>query len=373
MWPSNEDLISRLGCKLRTLQHNLSLLTKANLIHFIDCSSRKRWGRRDENGRIQIAFGIDLRPMAFRLQELLQSAETERSTVKETKRYRKEVRFKGARILEMLINAAKHTEDLEPWKGFHDRYKVAIEQIEEKLVQIPTLKAVDELLSPLEVEVQIEIRRLLRVKTANDFNKEKIITPEGAKNHTHKTTTNSITPNGESVSAFGKSSGANHRTELVTSTVDEIAGDADIIQIGPHQIDEHINKYKLTPELVMKACPDFVAIAETLSHGTKMTPSWNNIILAAKANMSILGIADHAWAAVSKQLGDRGAAIALALTAERAKQGFRGSQKSLEQVGGYFYWFKKIAKREGKCVLGPKIYALLPKIAKNAEGQSNEK
>ena len=77
VWPSNGRLMDFLGCGERSVQLLLRALMNANLITHRDNNDRRRKGFRDaETGRILDAYGIDLRPLAARAEELTKLAES---------------------------------------------------------------------------------------------------------------------------------------------------------------------------------------------------------------------------------------------------------------------------------------------------------
>ena len=76
IWPSNAALATRLGISVSTLKYHLSGLVEAGLIAYADGSTYQRRGRRDDNGRIVEAFGIDLSPIAVRFDELKETCAT---------------------------------------------------------------------------------------------------------------------------------------------------------------------------------------------------------------------------------------------------------------------------------------------------------
>ncbi|MBE3638357.1 plasmid replication protein RepC [Mangrovicoccus algicola] len=70
VWPSNALLMDRTGLSLSALRRHLRKLCDCGLIGFRDSPNGKRWGRRDADGRIVDACGIDLGPLAARASEL---------------------------------------------------------------------------------------------------------------------------------------------------------------------------------------------------------------------------------------------------------------------------------------------------------------
>ena len=78
VWPSNILLARRMNMPVNTLRYHLRILGDLGLITWCDDAGYRRHGKRDENGRIIEAFGIDLSPIAMRHEEfkaLVEAAE----------------------------------------------------------------------------------------------------------------------------------------------------------------------------------------------------------------------------------------------------------------------------------------------------------
>jgi len=86
VWPSNEALARSLGVSVSTMKHHLNGLCRAGLITFKDGPTYQRRGRRDSDGRIIEAHGIDLSPIASRYAELTELVDTAAYTAREWKR-----------------------------------------------------------------------------------------------------------------------------------------------------------------------------------------------------------------------------------------------------------------------------------------------
>ncbi|MGO4450451.1 plasmid replication protein RepC [Phyllobacterium sp. TAF24] len=70
VWPSNALLARRMGIAVSTVRYHLRGLTDAGLIAYNDHPTYQRSGRRDAEGSIIQAFGINLAPIAMRFDEL---------------------------------------------------------------------------------------------------------------------------------------------------------------------------------------------------------------------------------------------------------------------------------------------------------------
>ncbi len=89
VWPSNALLEDQTGYARATLKRHLRKLSDMGLIAFNDSSNGKRWGHRRADGHIAQAFGIDLSPIAARMEEftaLYQQIIEHRAAVKSLKR-----------------------------------------------------------------------------------------------------------------------------------------------------------------------------------------------------------------------------------------------------------------------------------------------
>ena len=69
VWPSNILLARRTNMSVNTMRYHLRGLSDMGIISWCDDAGYRRHGKRDENGRIIEAFGIDLSPIAMRYEE----------------------------------------------------------------------------------------------------------------------------------------------------------------------------------------------------------------------------------------------------------------------------------------------------------------
>ncbi|KQN90770.1 hypothetical protein ASE90_16905 [Sphingomonas sp. Leaf67] len=74
-WPSNLTLAEVAGKTVSAIKARLRQLRALGLILARDSGHGRRTGRRDENGTISIAFGVDLSPLRIRFEELRQLAD----------------------------------------------------------------------------------------------------------------------------------------------------------------------------------------------------------------------------------------------------------------------------------------------------------
>ncbi len=72
---SNTALAQRTHVSVQTVERHISLLVHLGLVRRVSSPNGKRWARRDQQGRVVLATGISLLPLAERHAELLQTAE----------------------------------------------------------------------------------------------------------------------------------------------------------------------------------------------------------------------------------------------------------------------------------------------------------
>lgn len=114
VWPSNARLAQRMGIGISTMKHHLNGLVKAGLVAYSDGPTYQRRGRRDKDGNIVEAAGIDLSPIAVRFTELSEMVAAAEYEARECKRlsYRRTVLRKE---IQSLILSAKERHLEGPW------------------------------------------------------------------------------------------------------------------------------------------------------------------------------------------------------------------------------------------------------------------
>ncbi|GLK53964.1 MULTISPECIES: plasmid replication protein RepC [Alphaproteobacteria] len=344
VWPSNELMQTWLDVSERSLQILLNRLRRANFIAFIDSPSRQRWGRRDpETGRIIEAYGIDLRPLAQRVPDLVALAERAQQERQDTINKRRTVRALIARVEEYIRTGRRQDAANDNWDVLEAQVNEIAAQVADKRVRLPILEAALEALRPLEEAIKKAIVKLFRPRRpqdgrkAHESNEE---SGEGESDFTHKTTTDP----------------SSRRREHVEPSRNDVAAAVSARNANHRAVVDHLDRYKITPAAIAAACPGF---ADLMDDGSRAQPSWSDIHAAAERNRSVLGIAPHAWRTLVSELGRDGAAVALAIVAEKFCRGARGEAPVIARPAGYLYWIARTYADGMPLDLGPKIHALL--------------
>lgn len=108
VWPSNVRLAEQLCMSRRQVISNLKALQDLNLIVAYDSPTRKRFGRRDDKGRIIEAFGFDLSLLAVRYPEFHHAVEQARLERAAKCRCRREITVARRAIREVAQSGQEH-------------------------------------------------------------------------------------------------------------------------------------------------------------------------------------------------------------------------------------------------------------------------
>lgn len=123
IWPSNAHLAHKLGISVSTMKHHLNGLVEAGLVAYSDGPTYQRRGRRDAEGNIVEAAGIDLSPIAVRFAELTEIADTAEYRSREWKRYSNQRTILRKEIQSLILSARE--EGFEgPWDHAQARLDV---------------------------------------------------------------------------------------------------------------------------------------------------------------------------------------------------------------------------------------------------------
>ncbi|WP_298966901.1 plasmid replication protein RepC [uncultured Roseibium sp.] len=146
VWPSNSRLAQRMGIGISTMKHHLNGLIKAGLVAYRDGPTYQRRGRRDRDGNIVEATGIDLSPITVRFTELSEMVAAAEYEARECKRlaYRRTVLRKE---IQSLILSAKDRHLDGPWdhaqarlEAIRERRAYGISELQDQVVDLEALQ-----------------------------------------------------------------------------------------------------------------------------------------------------------------------------------------------------------------------------------------
>ncbi|WP_420337006.1 plasmid replication protein RepC [Roseibium sp.] len=182
VWPSNARLAQRMGIGISTMKHHLNGLVKAGLVAYSDGPTYQRRGRRDKEGNIVEAAGIDLSPITVRFTELSEMVAAAEYEARECKRlsYRRTVLRKE---IQSLILSAKERHLEGPWDhaqarldSIRERRANGLDELQEQVVDLEALQdemedIYDEMIQDINFNTTVSKFRPLQT-TADSYNLE---------------------------------------------------------------------------------------------------------------------------------------------------------------------------------------------------------
>ena len=356
VWPSNARLCHVFGAVERTIQVQLASLNEAGLIAFVDSPSRRRYGVRDEDGRICEAYGIDLRPLAARYEEFRAVAEAAEADYQERKALKRLAAIARQKV-EQICSAALglDPDDTATWHQWtdsaaslgraaidatsNDRLKALLQELED--MREACLKAFESLAEtrsdagdePEDSRYPESQDSPITSTNLPAFQEKQ----RGAANASRRTPDAERPPLQPPDLAANRPPQEQPRPDRVPDTALD-------------RVHAHLRTYRISPAMVAEASPPLAAALWTVSPGERA--AWRDVVDGAGALLPQLGISQHAWGEACHEISREGAAVAVAIIAAKHEAG------SVRRPGGYLRWMTREIAAGGVLDLGPKIYGL---------------
>jgi hypothetical protein len=308
VWPSNEKLMRMWGLAKRSVQDLLRMLKESELIAFVDSPTGARYGRRDAEGRIIEAYGIDLRPLAARAEEFAKLAAQEDAEERARKGLRRERTIVRKAIQQIALAAIESGGDEGQW---NDVAWQAM-QIAEDSVDIRSVVHLQSIVDELQIRLAAaEEAYSDLISGSHSVDK----TPEGAADCTPITTTTKPQFLGKKQSNASEEEGV--RGQPSTQNRKDRCGriDKGPSQDGPDEIErrrranidmireakaritpnmprqrmaEHFETYKITPRRIAAGC------STLRDHLFTDDPGWREIVDSSYSMLHWLDISQQA-------------------------------------------------------------------------------
>jgi replication initiation protein RepC len=315
VFPSNAQLAVRAhGIAGTTLRRHLAALVDAGLIIRRDSPNGKRYARKDRGGEIETAFGFDLSPLHARAAELAMLAQQVADERARFRRVKEELSI-CRRDVRKLISAAMEEGADGDWMAIEDIYIGLCA----RAPRSPTVDQALEILDEMEL-LRGEILNLLELQ-------------ENLK----KTDTNA-----DQIGRHIQNSKSESIHELEPRSEKE-PGAKPVDDDRPKREPIPIKNFPLG--MVLRACPE---IGMYGPGGTVV--SWRDMMAAAVAVRSMLGVSPSAYQEACEAMGPENAATAIACILERGGH--------INSPGGYLRDLTRKAAK-GEFSLGPMLMALL--------------
>ncbi|MGE3896986.1 MAG: plasmid replication protein RepC [Variibacter sp.] len=334
VWPSNARLARSLGLSVSTMKHHLKGLVEAGLVAYSDHPTYQRRGRRDAEGNIVEAYGIDLSPIATRFAELQEMAEAADYEAREWRRlsYQRTVLRKA---IQSLIVSAIEQNLTGPWGRLQARLDVLREH---RAVGLDDLRTQVEALDALRDEVES-----LYGKGFEDRNFNATVSK-----FRPIQTTAEPSDSGFSNHESSRANARHSNTSMASGHSPEIKSDSARTTEQPQRTPSDVlreDAQVISLSLVQSACPavkDFAPDAFS---------NWRALRDSGRVLCGAVGINPQVWQEAQGILGVDLAAAAVALTVQRSSAGV------VAKPGAYLRTLVQRG-RDGKLHLSRSLFAL---------------
>ncbi len=327
VWPSNEYLVDNTGYSQSGVKRYLRRLSEAGLIAYKDSSNGKRWGRRDESGRIREAYGFDLSPLAARAGEfeaLYASIRAKRGMIKDLKR--KITIFR--RIVWAILESDYAHLANGFWRSVRQRYEALLEALRSHGGSPATLSGVCEAFGELKDEAEGALRNLetkscagMASSVCQAKENSRDMDPTGTACEPHLLNTNDPqNVKGNSIENAPAEPAVDERdwcNENVGYPRKTPVGGCEA-ERNPADMRRADSISVITVQSILYACPAFAEMAHCVGGHVR---NWCDFIAVADKIRPMIGISGDAWSAAQGAMGLEVAAAAVALITDKYSEG----------------------------------------------------
>ncbi len=345
VWASNNFLMEQTGFSLSTLRRHVRRLAELGLIWIKDSPNGKRYGRRDENGVIVEAFGIDLAPLAARAEEF-EALYAQLKEERELCASLRNVVTITRRVIRAKIDKALESGLRGPWRQLEEEFAVLLKVLPKHNTTANKLLDIVDWFKAFKARVEEAFEAAFDWPDESDKitpnpqdrsrNNPAIIgvnmTPRGVSDDTHILTTKQPDPvSSKSFETKHASSEDSNQPEL--ERVERPEEQDLTIQRSTHNSKR---SSEVDIPMLMATCPYFAEMARDLGSG--YIRNWNELHRAAGQIRGMAGISEDAWNVSQRALGPAVAAAAIALIFDKHTTG------EVKSPGGYLRGMVEKAK-----------------------------
>lgn len=336
VWASNAYLEERTGMSLRCIQRHVKRLCELGVISMKDSANGKRYGKRNDDGYIQVAYGFDLAPLAARTEEF-ELLEAQNAEERQLVGALKQTLTITRRIIRAKIEKAREIELRGPWRELEVQFGDLLEFLPRGSVRSEKLLNIVDMFNALKDRVEEAFAAAFDWPEYNDGQQISVelqeshniasfsskMTPRDDSNNMHILTTNQL--NSVNSNGFEKKNVADVEQKLDSIGEAESPDDIDLdINWNLHDIKR---KSEIDIPMLMVACPHFAELARDMGGG--YIRNWNDMHRAAAQIRGMAGISQDAWNVANKILGPERAAATIALIFDKQTTG------EVKSAGGY--------------------------------------
>jgi len=324
-WPSNATLQDALDLGRSQIKTLIRVGQELGLFVMRDAPDGKRFGHRDNAGRITLAYGFDLTPLAARRAEFEQAARAHAEARAEGRRLRGQITAERNAVLS-LCDMARETGAAGDWERVDaEARRIAAQrggsyeprQLAQILAELTMLRtSAIEALTPAE---PVDNSASEAAETANNsVNTD----PTGPENRPPLTPTNP--PSIAKANTEQKSDGPNRPGVFMRGAAPRKVGELIQASAGAAPVrsgnrerrrESALRGFVVTPDFILRVAPAFRSWIKSTS------PTWRELLDAAFYVRSELGISQHAWGQACGVLGQTEAIATIAAIAARHAAG----------------------------------------------------
>jgi replication initiation protein RepC len=355
VWPSALMQREALGLSETRVKALNRALIEAGLITMKDSPNGKRYGRRDNKGRIVEAYGFDLSPLAARHAEFVRLAEEARAERAEMGRLRRRATIARNGISQILETAVEYGFQGDEWTTLI-RDSRALGQALRRVERPDEMALGVESLERRQRQAREHLETLLATLVPNAFETQNP-DPMRSENGPHQYTYNSDPdPDQDTVMASDECKpplqGPSSQAPGPTTPRDPNGMRGRDGEVNPPVLSDSGTVLRVSVDELLRLAPRLRTYLRTSA------PGWREIVDAADWLRGELGVSRPLWGEACLAMGRERAAIAIAIVSARPVAYFRTTP------GGYFHGMVAKAKA-GELNLARTIWGL--RLAKDGK------
>lgn len=325
-WPSNATLQDALDLGRSQIKTLIRIGQELGLFEMRDAPDGKRFGVRDSSGRITLAYGFDLSPLAHRRDEFEQAARAHAEARAEGRRLRGQITAERNAILS-LCDMARETDAAGDW----ERVDAEARQLAARRGGSYEPRQLAQILAELTMLRTAAVEALTPAEPVDNSPSEASDSvntdPKGPENRPPLTPTNHpFIPKGNTEK---KSDGPSRPGVMLRGAARKVGdlihqgGRAAPVGTGKRERgrESALRGFVVTPDFIVKVAPAFRPWIEAVKAANPANPTWRELVEASFYVRSELGISQHAWAQACVVLGQTEAVATIAAIAARHAAG----------------------------------------------------
>ena len=312
VWPRNEALSEAMGVTVRQVQNLLREAVRIGLIAHRDSPNGHRGGKRNAEGQIVWAYGIDLSPIGTRYPELVQLGEAALAETRARDALRRRITIARKSIAQIAQTAIEQNLIGAEWRQEVDVARSGVEHAR-GLRSIEGLSAVVEQLEQRRARLHAAFTTALAARSASSANAE-----NGG---------SQAAPAADKCYDISRSREADCMDSTTTKRLQPAKADLcsgsgvwgsrkpQRLSGEPSAVEADLERHGVAVDFIGRACAD---ITWELEFGPRR---WGDLVRIAERLAGQNGMPVHAWREACRVMGDRGAAAAVIATVHKHRTG----------------------------------------------------